>query len=74
MAPWQRARMPAEDAASTRARTWLVGGLSGLLTAIALGLGQGGSFAPLLALGSAVAAGFGLHRFGRSGRRALERA
>lgn len=52
-----------------RGRTALVGGLSGLLVAIALGLGDDGWFAPMLALTSAFFAGLGLHRFGRSGPR-----
>jgi len=60
----------AEEARAVRARKWLMTGLSGLLLAIALSLGSRGWFAPTLALTSALVAGIGLHRFGRSGRSA----
>jgi hypothetical protein len=54
-----------------RARGYLLTGLSGVVSAIGLSLGTQGWFAPTAFVLSAVVAGIGLHRFGRSGARAL---
>jgi hypothetical protein len=57
----------AETARTGRARQWMLTGLSGLVSAIALALGTDGWFVPTLAGASAIIAGIGLHRFGRAG-------